>query len=49
MEGKSGIRYWNKSANKSCSDTKKEGYSDAGEEDETKTGESETKIEESKT
>ena len=47
-EGESGTWYWNESANKSCSDTKEEGYSDIEEEDETKTGESETKIEESK-
>ena len=47
-EGESGTWYWNESANESCSDTEEEGYSDVEEEDETKTGESETKTKESK-
>ena len=47
-KGKSGTWYWNKSANKSCFNTKEEGYSNVKEEDETKTRESKTKTEESK-
>ena len=48
-EGESGTWYWNESANESCSDTEEEGYSDVEEDDEIKTGEFETKIEESRT
>lgn len=48
-EGESGTWYWNESANESYSDTEEEGYSDVEEDDEIKTGESETKIEESRT
>ena len=47
-EGESETWYWNKSANKSCSDTEKEDYSDIEEEDETKTEEFKTKTEEFK-
>ena len=48
-EGKSGTWYWNESANESCSDTEEEGYSDVEEDDKIKTGDSETKIEQSRT
>lgn len=41
--------YWNENANKSCFDIVKERYSDIEEDDEIKTGKSETKIKEYKT
>ena len=41
-ESESGTWYWSESANESCSDMEKEGYSDIDEEDESRTEESKT-------